>query len=238
MLDQVGWAGVVVAAICIAIAFFVLFSARPKLIGLRKPRTKCVLAGLSGAGKTLLFAQLCQDWNPKTQTSMVANSGVFKRGDSSDLPVVDYPGHRRLRGGLYAHLDEAKVVVAVVDATTVEEEKEMIGDFFCDLIQSASTMDLKKLIIACNKRDLVTSYGASACRQKIESELTRVFATRSGSVGSIGKKASDQRRGWECEGEFRFDSLPFPVEFIETSCVESSPDALNLSKLKAALATV
>jgi signal recognition particle receptor subunit beta len=224
-----------------------------------------MLIGLCGSGKTSLFLRLTQmpdqklNHLPETNTSMQLNKGVYRSDAGSSYVVVDYPGHRRLRGdGLYATLQESKKLVVVVDSITVQDVltdgAQAVADLLYDVLQSNAFDGIESVLFACNKRDDVTSFSAKAVRRLLETEVARQISTRSAAVGSIekvtsasGQVAKGSRRGAgapsdrsdECvlvaqsNGKFSFDDLRVPVQFIDVSAV--GDDLYNADGVRAFL---
>ncbi|CUG22145.1 signal recognition particle receptor beta subunit, putative [Bodo saltans] len=227
-----------------------------------------MLIGLCGSGKTSLFVRLTtaaatQDDGtaailPETNTSMQPNKGVYRSDTTgSNHTIVDYPGHRRLRGdGLYATLQESKRLVVVVDSITIQDVHtdgaQAVADLLYDVLQSNAFDGVESVLFACNKRDDVTSFSAKAVRRLLETEITRQITTRSAAVGSIekvtsaaGQVAKGTKRGGggtpsdrsdECvlvaqaNGKFSFDALRVPVQFVDVSAV--GDDTYNFEGVK------
>lgn len=223
-----------------------------------------MLIGLCGSGKTSLFLRLTSPAEanslPETNTSMRPNKGIFRGEGGHSNTIVDYPGHRRLRGdGLYATLQESKRLIVVVDAITIQdvhtEGAQAVADLLYDVLQSNAFDGVQSVLVACNKRDDVTSFSAKAVRRLLETEITRQISTRSAAVGSVDKVTSasgqvtqNTRRGLnpsdrsdECllmvqaNGKFTFDDLRVPAQFIDVSAV--GDELYNTEGVKAFIAT-
>jgi signal recognition particle receptor subunit beta len=210
-------------------------------VGLSRPRTLYLLVGLVNSGKTTMLTRLLGHKGPgplETVTSTKANRAVVA---GVSLPVVDYPGHRRLRPGVFSVLEETKKLVIVVDSETIQDDRDegaqALSELMADLFQSRAFNGVSGVLIACTKQDSPTSYRALAVRRFLEKELTLLLSTRSGTVGSISAiqnvKTQESRASKTSkvddacalflseDGKFSFDSLPVPVKFVEVSSVEN-----------------
>lgn len=243
--EIVGWFLPVAVAFGVIIALAIL----KKVLGgakavLSTPRSKVVLVGLAGAGKTVLFAHLCggpstrNSTSPagcvKTQTSVEPNHGTAA---DNGIGIVDFPGHQRLRHELFAELAAAKKLVVVIDSVTIHDDKtegaKELAGMLLAVLQSGAFYGVSSVLFACTKRDEVTSYSAKAVRRVLEAEVTRAIVAQGGAIGSLrGDVAKNVRRDAsaksaaareECllildENEkFSFNSLSVPFSFVDCS---------------------
>lgn len=83
-----------------------------------------MLTGLCEAGKTATFSQLLFNELRETFTSISENSGSYANdGSGKDVPVIDIPGHERLRNRFVDQYKRtAKGIVYVVDSVSVQRE--------------------------------------------------------------------------------------------------------------------
>jgi signal recognition particle receptor subunit beta len=226
----------------------------------KKPRSNAaLLVGLCGSGKTAIFLRLVGDEGegkplPETNTSMQANKGSL--GGAGTHNIIDYPGHRRLRGGLYEALQASKRLVVVVDSITIQDDQtqgaQAVADLLYDVLQCNAFDGVESVLFACTKRDDVTSFSAKAVRRLVEIEIARQLATRSGGVGSIEKVSSasgqvakgsrravgaPDERSDECvlmtqpNGKYSFDDLRVPVSFVDVTSMSGDED-FNLDAVK------
>ncbi|PBJ79156.1 signal recognition particle receptor subunit beta [Trypanosoma cruzi] len=235
-------------------------------------RHTLLLIGLCGSGKTALFAQLVAQKCVSARTSMQPNRAVMTRsqlsshkeeeekessfsapsrvsnGANTSQVVVDFPGHRRLRDSLLSAIEEAMSVVVVVDAVTIQDDRQEGAQALAELIFSVFTSSafygVQRVLVACTKRDELTSYSAKAVRKLLEAEITRFVTSRRGDLQSLdtilnsdrvvvghkkGKFAgggdSSRRDGLAHQllldesGKFTFDNFPVPVRFADVSSV-------------------
>lgn len=223
------------------------------LLGTRRPHRETVLLiGLPGSGKTLLFAQLTSAGPPSTTptcTSMTVNRAlVHGSGDNgaSFLELVDHPGHRRLYPSLDLEMQRARKVVLVVDAVTIHDDRVdgagAVVELLYRVIKSSHFYGVSELLIACTKRDEITSYSAKAVKRLLEAAMTtcirshrsdlnqvdRVVDAKGVVVGEANRRAEDDwGRRHELElpdrRSFSFDTdMPISFQFADVSSLPSS----------------
>ncbi|EKF26655.1 hypothetical protein MOQ_009645 [Trypanosoma cruzi marinkellei] len=267
--------GIVTVIIALFIARFIsryVFGA----IGVySRHRHTLLLIGLCGSGKTTLFAQLVAQKCVSARTSMQPNRAIMTRrqlpshkeekeeekssfsspsrvsnGANASQVVVDFPGHRRLRDSLLSAIEEAMSVVVVVDAVTIQDDRQEGAQALAELIFSVFTSSafygVQRVLVACTKRDELTSYSAKAVRKLLEAEITRFVTSRRGDLQSLdtilnsarvvvgqkkskfavgGGSSSSRRDGpthqlsLDESGKFTFDNFPIPVHFADVSSV-------------------
>jgi signal recognition particle receptor subunit beta len=190
-------------------------------------RTHCLLVGLPWSGKTKLFYRLTEGKDVKTQTSMVANAGEVATLAGDHLPLVDYPGHRRLRQGLWKHVAVAKVVVLVVDSVTIQDTTDEGGqaaaELLRDLLRSREIQGVEKIIVCCTKRDEVVSYTSKNIQRILGGLLGKLFQSQSGAVSGLG---TEGKPGAEADGgnpyivvnNDVFDFAGSAMEFVFVDC--------------------
>ncbi|ORC87211.1 uncharacterized protein TM35_000231820 [Trypanosoma theileri] len=183
-------------------------------------------------------------------TKTVSNTNTNTAAVGAPVEVVDYPGHRRLRDSLTSDLEEANKVILVVDTVTIQDDRQEGAQALAELVVSVFTSPafygVKRVLVACTKRDELTSYSAKAVKKILEAEITRCIATRRGDVQSldsivnasgiaVGRKKnksgasgrnnnSNLSRGGKVHelllgesGKFTFDDFPVPVVFVDVS---------------------
>jgi len=215
-------------------------------------RTKVLLCGPCGAGKTTIWQKLVHGSAKPTHTSMTANVGTAKAADGSSVELVDYPGHPRLREDVLPLLPSAKAIVIVLDAVAALDEAvgvHAVATLLAKLIEEPKAQGAA-IVVAANKRDDPTSFSSKAVKKKLEAELTTLFAARSSAVGSANvaqvaakggaKPAAAKRRetGLMLEdGEkFTFEgSCSVPVEFTDIAAV--ADDTFNLDPIVSVLSS-
>ncbi|RNF02161.1 signal recognition particle receptor subunit beta [Trypanosoma rangeli] len=243
-------------------------------------RHTLLMIGLCGSGKTTLFAQLVARKCVSTRTSMEPNRAAMKRravlcstdkgvfpsvapsmlgnGVDASVVVVDFPGHRRLRESLLPALEEAKNVVVVVDAVTIQDDRhegaQALAELLLSVFTSSAFYGVQRVLVACTKRDELTSYSAKAVRKLLEVDITRCITSRQGDLQSLdnilnsagvvvgrSKNNSGSGRsscGRDCRahqlslgeaGKFTFDAFPVPVQFVDvSSMVDPSRHPFNV----------
>jgi signal recognition particle receptor subunit beta len=64
-----------------------------------------------------------------THTSLQINSSVLSLSSSKKLQIVDIPGHPRVRDQFQEHLQDAKALIFVVDASTVSRNGAAVAEY-------------------------------------------------------------------------------------------------------------
>ncbi|KAG5359141.1 Signal recognition particle receptor subunit beta [Yarrowia sp. C11] len=202
--------------VLIAIGLFVYVSFAKKQALKRPPSV--VICGPSGSGKTALWTALTGETVPSTVTSFQANS---KSGfEGKNYALVDYPGHNKLRQGLWTELNGGAVqgLVFVVDLASLQRNITETGSFLLDLLLLLEGSNLplysKRLLIVGNKSDVFNAAGLAKMRLVLQDELRQQKESRSKSVSEsnvdiLGKV-------------FDFNSLETEVDFCETSVKRGS----------------
>jgi len=154
----------------------------------RRKSNTILLAGLSGAGKTVLFYQLRDgSTHQGTVTSMEPNEDCFvlhsessKKGNIKPVHVVDVPGHSRLRTKLDEFLSQAAGIVFVVDALDFLPNSRATAEYLYDILTRAVVVKKKiPLLIVCNKVDKVTAHSMDFIRKQLEKEIDKLRVSRS-----------------------------------------------------------
>lgn len=242
----------IIVALLVAYYISTLFSA---VRGTTRRRSRSVLlVGLTGSGKTTLFAQLVARKRVEVRTSMEPNRGVMRLAsaaenedptagsESSGVTIIDFPGHRRLRESLMRALEEVKKVVFVVDAVTIQdphEGAEAVAELIVAVLSSTEFFGVESVLIACTKRDELTSYSAKAVQKLLEKEITHCLSTRHGGVQRLesivnasgvavgsGNKSRRNAATHGCRAhelsldearKFSFANFQVPVQFVDIS---------------------
>ncbi|KAK4079772.1 hypothetical protein Trihar35433_877 [Trichoderma harzianum] len=169
-------------------------------------------------------------------------------GTHTKFFLVDTPGHGKLRNvamGKLARTEKTKAVVFLVDAAALGEQETLaptaayLYDVLLFLQKKATSKGKDKasipILIAANKMDLFTALPATMVKAHLETELTRIRASRSkglldSGVG-IDDVGSEEQDGWLGEygsekftfqqmGEFDID-----VEVLAGSVLTEEPGA-------------
>ena len=188
-----------------------------------------LLLGCLRAGKTALFHRMLHGDAVKTVTSMAAaeRTIAFGSGESAaTVNVIDFPGHRRLRGGLAAVLRRAKAIVFVVDSATVANDLTAIAEFLYEVLTDRSVSAAQPpVLFACNKQDARLAKAPSKVRSMVEKEMEELSSTRSsmeeeggGALASLGR----------ADEEFDFEvDCPCKVSFVGCSAAAAEVDEVR-----------
>lgn len=199
---------------------------------LRKSRNMVLMCGLAGSGKTAMFLRLTTGEVYDTLSSMVPNTGT-----ACGTKIVDFPGARRMRKELLEALAEAKKVIVVVDSVRAQDDIDgasSVAELMCDMAESRNFSGVSEILVACTKRDELTSYTSKSVRRLLETEITKVLVSRESALGSLrtarnvaggGSGAADTAA--ESSAGFMLNELqkfsfqdggsPVPVTFVDVS---------------------
>jgi signal recognition particle receptor subunit beta len=188
-----------------------------------------LLLGNVRAGKTSVFYRMLHGDAVATVTSMAATERAISFGageGAAKANVIDFPGHRRLRGGLAAALRRAKAIVFVIDAATVAADLTHIAEFLYEVLTDPSVGAARPpLLVACNKQDARLAKAPEKVRSMVEREMAELQSTRSsmeeeggGALASLGREDED----------FDFDEdSPCAVRFVGCSAADAQIDAVR-----------
>lgn len=221
-------------------------------------RHTALMVGLPSSGKTRLLQQLLAYDEitgavsavvAETRTSMQPNTESILGGR---LAVVDYPGHRRLRAGLFPHLREAATLLVVIDSITIHDDRHegayAVAELLLSVLPSAEFHGVKSLLFVCAKRDDLTAYSAKAVRKLLEKAMSASLRSQQGDLARVDTVVDSKgaviggvrgKGGWpsaggnskglildlDDDGVFDFDEqLNIPVEFVEVGCAVAGGD--------------
>uniref|UniRef100_H2ZK96 Signal recognition particle receptor subunit beta n=1 Tax=Ciona savignyi TaxID=51511 RepID=H2ZK96_CIOSA len=202
-------------------------------------RTGILLAGLSDAGKTILFTQLTAGVAKETHTSLKENEAqylVANNQNKTALTVVDLPGHDAIRlQYLEKYKDNARGIVFVIDSGTFQKSVKDVAEFLFHILTDKQLNKIAPSVcIACNKQDLLNSKTKTVIFNQLEKELNTVRKTQSAALSSTAGGTEDSvflgRKG----EDFQFSHLSkFKIEFLECNAKCSAVDEdVNLNELK------
>lgn len=205
--------------------------------GSSKTRDRLLVCGPSGSGKTLLAFRMCLDKSPTTITSMkptVLEYKGTKEGAVSvpvPVPVVDFPGHPRLRTMLYSeYLEEAKEIIFLIDSSNVQNQAREAAEFIYDLFTNPLIDKVMKFHVVCNKSDVANARPPARVKLTLQQELEKIKKTRKsleeaddGTFVPLGRDGK----------QFSFDQdSPVEIEFYALSAkndtVESITESIGL----------
>lgn len=122
--------------------------------------------------------------HPAHGTHTRANNGAWARAR-----LIDYPGHRRLRRGLTLYVASAHKIIVVVDAITVQDDQHegavALAELLLSVMQRAEFVGVRAVLVACTKRDEITSYTAQAVRVLTEKAVAAALQSYQGQLGSV-----------------------------------------------------
>lgn len=170
-----------------------------------------LLAGPSGAGKTTLFLELTKKrHNNGTVASMAENEGVAAVLSSSAsgrnvlrrVPLVDAPGHPRLRALAASRAPAATAIVFVVDSADFLPRKADAAEALAALLAGSWRRRKRGIpvLLACNKSDRgEAAHSPEFIRRRLEKEIEALVA--SAATGGLAGEQRDGEGGGESEGE-------------------------------------
>lgn len=153
-------------------------------------RRNVLFVGPCGSGKTAMMHKLCHGRIVPTVTSMQSCRYSFRNDPSAQssplTPLVDFPGHERLRGGVEKELRRADRVVFVIDGSSLMAQVVAGAELLYDILLDPSMEGCRGLLVALNKSDLKEVKPARA-RTLLQKELEKLRETR-GTLGTQGEE--------------------------------------------------
>jgi len=186
-----------------------------------------VLAGLMNSGKTLLFIRMRDACFRSTVTSLSENEDfIFVKAKKSNkkemVHLVDTPGHERLRHKLRQFLPISRGVVFVIDSVDFEIQARQVAEFLYELLINRHVYKKKiPLLIACNKKDIVTATGSKRIQTVLEEEIDQLRKTVQSIPRQNEEENSEEISLGMREELFQFGQLENLVQFVECSAKES-----------------
>nr|QXF29058.1 SRb [Gefionella okellyi] len=187
-----------------------------------------LLAGISDAGKTVLFHRLRDNKLIESHTSQKENSGRFAVAsgtDARELLFIDFPGHPRLRPELWQRIEKVQLraVIFLVDATNVEATRKDAGEYLFNLLVLPQVQQRHiPVLIAVHKSDVQDAASVDEVRTALTSELNGLCKTHSSDAGLSDTAAEKPKTlGFETEA-FSFDALSNPVTFLQTNAQDDA----------------
>src|SRR5437588_10106341 len=83
--------------------------------------------------------QLSYNQTLPSHTSLQVNTSLVPLSPVQSLPVVDIPGHPRIRDQFQEHLTTARAVAFVVDASTISRNGSTVAECVCIVIGALIT---------------------------------------------------------------------------------------------------
>ncbi|PVD36613.1 hypothetical protein C0Q70_03598 [Pomacea canaliculata] len=211
----------------------VRYSARLLFLTIRgqkgSKRQGILLTGICDSGKTLLFSRLVYKSFKTTFTSIKVNSGTLKIPEKNkSIPVVDLPGHERLRSqNLDEHKGLARGIIFMVDSGAVQKDiKEVAEYLYTILTDNVISKNSPPVLVACNKQDLTLCKGATVIKSLLEKELNTLRMTRGAALQGTDNSANNNVYLGRHNKDFEFADLKsFQVEFVECSARGKSEES-------------
>lgn len=152
---------------------------------------------------------------------------ILSAGSRKSFDVIDCPGHLRLYDVMLSSLRSAKVICIVVDGNRVQDAENGAGSVAALLITALSSREASgasHVVVACNKRDGVTSFSSKALQKLTEKELKQRLAqkgTAGAGVGAAGAPGEGVKKSetltLDEDGNFDWSMCPKPVTFCDVS---------------------
>ncbi|KAF9819789.1 hypothetical protein IEO21_01880 [Rhodonia placenta] len=158
----------------------------------------------------------------KTAILSTSNSAVVPLAQKT-LRIIDIPGHPRIRDQFREHMQDARGIVFVVDASTVARAGPAVAEHLHQVLHAITSLPPSRptpaLLIVAHKSDLLKptaqatpdQLAINRVRTILERELERRRASQAGGVGIEGlgaEGAESELGGLECSGagEFKFEN--------------------------------
>ncbi|KIY43472.1 hypothetical protein FISHEDRAFT_10799, partial [Fistulina hepatica ATCC 64428] len=245
-----------VASLSVAVLLVAVFV----ILAKRRSSTRgnsLILTGPPDAGKTAIFSTLIYNETLPSHTSLQSNFGILSLPKHKPLLVIDIPGHPRVRSQISEYLHNARVVVFVVDTSTISRNGPAVAEHLHSVMNTIVSLPpsqtLPQLVILAHKSDLLrTGAGVgddlAINRVKVilerELEKRRLSQTAVG-VESLGEEGErSEFGGLDCSGPggvFRFSEWDGgQVVFLSTSCprlkgTENEPEKQDTNGLESLL---
>jgi signal recognition particle receptor subunit beta len=94
------------------------------------------------------------------------------------IPIVDFPGHPRLRTQLMESLSSAKKIVFVIDASNIQSHVRVAAEFLYDLFTNPLMDNGPSVMVACNKSDVAGARPPARVKLALQQEIEKIRKTR------------------------------------------------------------
>ena len=195
-----------------------------------------VLAGCRQTGKTALLYRLYANTFPRTVTSQeVAEKTFAPHADAigedevariGKRRFVDFPGHERLRPQLSKYVKQARCVVFLINASTVDAKTiRSSADFMYDLFTECIRANCEpSVLVACNMSDVEGAKTPKDIKKLLEDEMDQLKTTRH-SLETVDDEDGDEIILGADGVKFDFDAdAGCEVDFCACSVREGSLD--------------
>eukprot|EP01004_Peranema_trichophorum_P007178 NODE_5966_length_944_cov_73.742996_g5378_i0.p1 GENE.NODE_5966_length_944_cov_73.742996_g5378_i0~~NODE_5966_length_944_cov_73.742996_g5378_i0.p1 ORF type:complete len:271 (-),score=38.75 NODE_5966_length_944_cov_73.742996_g5378_i0:76-888(-) len=194
----------------------------------RQRGNRILFIGLPNAGKTAFWYKVTLGQDASTHSSMQPNEGFLDPASappkmrSKRFPVIDLPGHPRLKYLINENLPLARGIVFFIDSLEFGETITPCAELLFTLLTNHTVVSRPiPILIACNKRDSEMSFKATAIKSKLEKEINLLRTSRKNELGSIGDGDDEGLQGVPLGVDsvpFTFDSdAPVPLHWAECS---------------------
>uniref|UniRef100_A0A6B2EGR0 Signal recognition particle receptor subunit beta n=1 Tax=Phlebotomus kandelakii TaxID=1109342 RepID=A0A6B2EGR0_9DIPT len=202
----------IISLIAIFVTIVLLYVYKKK----KTSRTDVLLVGLCEAGKTSVFTRLVFGENRETFTSIKENVADYS-SKNGYVRIVDIPGHERLRGKFFDDFkNQARGVVFLVDAVTVQKTIRDVADYLYTLLLDPAIASLPFLVL-CNKQDETMAKSAGAVKSMLEKELNVVRSTRKSQLESVDSSSKSSAFLGKQGKDFEFIHISQYVDVLECS---------------------
>ena len=155
-----------------------------------------LITGPQNSGKTSLFTLLTTDSVRPTVVSQELLSAA--NYDGSNVTLVDFPGHVKLRYKLSECLKTRakfiKGLIFMVDATIDPKKLTTTAEFLVDILSITESRSEKGIdvLIACNKSESFTARPSSKIQDALENEVQKVIERRRKSLNEVERKINEE----------------------------------------------
>ncbi|EJS42988.1 srp102p [Saccharomyces arboricola H-6] len=222
--------------IATTIAFITLQKSSTKTgIKQKSYQPSIVIAGPQNSGKTSFLTFLTTDSVRPTVVSQEPLSAA--NYDGSNVTLLDFPGHAKLRYELLEYLKTraafVKGLIYMVDSTIDPKKLTSTAELLVDIVSitESNCENGIDILIACNKSESFTARPPSKIRDALEKEMQKVIERRKKSLNEVKRKVNEEE-----DTENALDVLQstngFKFENLEGSVVafEGSVSKKNITK--------
>ncbi|KAA1479209.1 P-loop containing nucleoside triphosphate hydrolase protein [Dentipellis sp. KUC8613] len=166
-----------------------------------------LLLGPTDAGKTSILSSLIYRQVLHTHVSLQTNISSILLPNGHTLPVIDVPGHPRMRGQFQEYLSNARAVVFVVDASNVSRIGPSVAEHLHlvlnALVSLPPSVPVPPVLILAHKCDALTNSKISGISGLQDLAVTRVRTVlerelemrRISEKGAVGVEDMEADRG-------------------------------------------
>ncbi|XP_022657550.1 signal recognition particle receptor subunit beta-like [Varroa jacobsoni] len=215
-MDPTTLLAVVVTVIVVVATVFILVR------GSSKARNNVLICGISNAGKTVLYAQLCSGKPIQTYVSIKENQGSCEVAGGKRVRVVDIPGNERQRVNIFDNYKTtARGIVFVVDSISFMKELKDVAEYAYIVLSDPDTCHRRlRVLFACNKHDEAMAKSSQVIKTNLEKELTLLRKTQTSKLVTTENVQMGRTLGKEHK-DVKFEDLPHKIDFVEFSALEN-----------------